>query len=384
MIICRQLFEKYNVLQCDTTARGNFPLSLISCILNFGRNRSRKFIVNTRCQMKPSERFTRIYGLLQKMGHWVGLEMYGPEIMITWQLKLILTVATISIPISYYTFSTSLASTSEAIQSFFPLFIEIQGIMRIVLFLKNFKLQYASMKKTIQIYENSEKSSPTMIQVLAKSIRRTEISVIVLIVAYIVLVFLYSVFCLIHFYLYDSRKLPYLIKLPYNNIASPTGYLTNISLQIILSFYCAVGLGCVDSVLIVFVMQAFTLADLFRCKLDEVISVVENLDKRNISYEPKVKKLMKEIVDDQRNYKDFIGNFMSHANGNCFIIISFGILINAACLVVTLTQDFSASAGIFFLSFIELFVACLIGAVIKVQVNILFNFTNHNSFTVFP
>jgi hypothetical protein len=315
--------------------------------------------------MKPSETFDKAHSYIHQIAHSIGLDLKNP--FLAWSRNAFYTLTMTVLSVSIFSWSFLSSDLTEKCKTMFAFVPGIQCVTRSVLFVaKNSKLQHKLLTETQKLLIENEKASKDRENVVKRGAKIAQIASIALLGVYSAFMFGFTLFCLIHHFIYGTNYLTYFLKYPFD-IESEAVYLL-VSLYLALVTHVGyVMLAIYDSTLVVFVTQMVTIADLFALRLREIGTEIANLDKKNIKYAATVKKLMKEIVDEHRKYNNYLKLFLDYANASIFLIISLSVISNAACLITIMTSDFFAAYGFLALCMVQLFVACIIGTTIAHQ-----------------
>lgn len=319
--------------------------------------------------MKPLERLNRICEIMQSFAFIVGLDLLNDTSRRNARRDFIFFFLICNEFVSLYIFFSNYPDFGEMLQILFVIMTGLQGLFRFTLIVVNLKSQYESLVKVREVYEANDNSSIERQEVLKQSLKTTETITKIVIGLYFIFVTGYPLFCLTYNYIFIERLLPYPLKIPFVDISTPSGYRANITNQMVASVGGFFLFSFFDLILILMVTHTITLTNLFKCKLDEFTKELEKIVKTDESFEKTVKKLMKEIVEEHRMYNAFITTFLGHASPQCFTIISLSFLGIATCLITALIGTYYSAIGIFLMNINQMFVACLIGAIISSQVS---------------
>jgi hypothetical protein len=295
----------------------------------------------------------------------IGLDLKIFFLKLSRYVSYTLTISFVGLTLFSWSFYSS--DLTEKCKTMFALIPGIQCCIRLALFItKHSKLQHKLLTETQKVLMENEKASKDREFIVKRGAKIAQIASIALLGGYFAFILGFTLLCLIHHFIYGTNYLTYYTKYPFD-IESEAAYLL-VSLYLAFLSHCGYSmLATFDSTLVVFVTQMVTNADLFVLRLREIGSEIANLDKKNIKYAPKVKKLMKEIVDEHRKYNNYLKLFLDYANASIFLIISLSVISNAACMITIMTSDFFAAYGFLALCIVQLFVACIIGTTIAHQ-----------------
>jgi predicted transcriptional regulator len=241
-----------------------------------------------------------------------------------------------------------------------------EGARMILFVVKYSEVHHKLMAETLKMVKENEEASLERQQMIKRGVKRAVRAVLSLsaFVIYFTMFPGFSIFCWTHHFIYDTHFLPYTFKFPLD-ITTEFGYSVNAIYQLIAGLSAYVKFAFAEILLVIFVTQASTSADLFALKLGEIDAKMINMDKTEANYRENVKKLMKEIIEEHRKYKNYLKLFLSFAQPQIFCITSINVLTCATCLITVMTSDYYAAYGFLVLFMNQQFFACWIGEIIR-------------------
>lgn len=321
-------------------------------------------------KMKPSEKFARIYGCVQKVAMFIGFDLYNERSQRTRRRDVVYTFAFSIAFLAYYTLFDLYQERDKAsmLRLLFLLSPGTAAIIRSVLLIINSKHQYRSMTETLNLYKANETSTPERLEIIRQRVRPLELSILLIAVSYSVLWLSFPIFSLVRHFEIGHKDLLLPIELPFIGAATEVGYLINFVVQLIVICIGICGVVAFDSITLLFGMQVVMIADLFECTLREVSLEINELKETDADYGKKMKKLIQRIVDEHRAHNDYVATFMEYTKPQSLVVLVFNFIGIVASLIAILTSTFYMSVGGLVLSLNQIFVSCIVGTLISTQV----------------
>lgn len=319
--------------------------------------------------MKPSERFARIYGCVQKVSSFIGIDLYNEESQRSRRRDMMYAFIFISVCLTQLTLIDAYPDTGAILRVMFIMCPELNGVIRSFIVIRHAKLQLRSLTETLKIYNVNQIMSAERQKIVQKRIRPNELTLLFLVISYSAVMLGYPVVYLIRHFVAGSNLLFYPIELPYLEVETALGYFANFAVQIILSFTGLCSLVAFDGILLVFAGQTIMLTDLFQCNLMEIEEEMNQLKPTDVDIGRKMRKLIQRIVVEHRAYNDYVRNYLQYARPSCFVMMVFKFVTVIACMITVLTSTFYVSIGFLMVGLNQICIVCAIGTVISWQVS---------------
>jgi hypothetical protein len=287
--------------------------------------------------MKLCDKFNQAHTSINRISKQIGFDFDQPFAGLNRYLVYYLTIAIVGGVIVFWSMLTG--SNYEMFKTMFVMIPGAQGCFRVIIFFATHsKIHHKLLLETQKRLKANEDESMEQQEIIKRGVKFGRIASYGVLFSYFWIFFGFTIYCWVHHFVFGSRYFPYSFKFPLE-IESEYGYLFALTFHSLCSHAGGTNLATFDSFIVLFSTQAATIANLFAFKLKNIGEKIANLDKKDANYRANVKKMMKEIAEDHREYNDYLALFFEYANVSCYWIITLSVFGCAACLITIMTSE---------------------------------------------